>query len=379
MPLRWMSSLLALALLLASAGSDNAEQTAEENKQAPAADKPKQSEPPDRAEVERLVRRLGSDSFADREEVMKELRRLGKPALEALRNAAAASDDKEVRRRAADLLTQLLEPPYEKRYKEGVRLLEKKDYRKAVTELKQAAEMYENDPTIPRATQGRSDQPFLAEIYLRLARAYRGLEEYEEAGRAYHGALYNYNDEKREQIERECKAMIDTLLAEWEKGVTAKIAKDASLKAVVGKYPLVILHTRRFAGGNYFKSAYSFVYETSDESKHFNNVHILFDNGPGNNTFNINMTTDQRNLVVDLGEIDFTKDPDPKKVDPDSDNFWMPSRCKVVEGHIYLERVRDDSGNKFYVVLKVIAADKDSRYMAFVWRRLPGGKVVKRQ
>jgi hypothetical protein len=57
----------------------------------------------------------------------------------------------------------------------------------------------------------------------------------------------------------------------------------------------------------------------------------------------------------------------------------MPGRCKVVEGHVYLERVRDDSGNKFYVVLKVIATDKDSRYMAFVWRRLPGGKVVKRR
>jgi len=173
--------------------------------------------------------------------------------------------------------------------------------------------------------------------------------------------------------------MIDALLAEWEKGVKAKIAKDAGLKALVGKYPLVILHTRRFAGGSYFKSAYSFIYETSDQSKHFNDVHILFDNGPGENTFNINMTTAQRNLVVDLGEVDFTKDPDPKKVDPDSDNFWIPDFCKVVEGHVYLERVRDVHGNKFYVVLKVIAADKDSRYMAFIWRRLPGGKVIKRQ
>jgi tetratricopeptide (TPR) repeat protein len=375
-----MSSLLALALLLALTGSDNAELAAEENKQTPAADKPKQTKPPDRAEIERLVRRLGSDSFADREEAMKELRRLGKPALEALRNAAAASDDKEVRRRAAALVTQLLEPPYEKQFKEGMLLLDKTDYRQAVTALKQAAEMYENDPTIPRATQGRSDQPILAEIYLHLARAHRGLEEYEKASNAYHGALYNYNynNEKREQIERECRTMIDALLAKWKKGVKAKIAKDAALKALAGRYPLVVLHTRRFAGGRYFKSAYSFIYETTDESKHFNDVQLLFDNGGEGNRLDVNMLGGQQNLVVDLGDVDFVKDPDPKKVDPDSDDFWMPDGCKVVEGHVYLERVRDDRGNKFYVVLKVIAADKDSRYMAFIWRRLPGGKVVKR-
>lgn len=137
------------------------------------------------------------------------------------------------------------------------------------------------------------------------------------------------------------------------------------------------MHSRRYAGGYYFKSAHSFIDETSDQSKHRNRVHILFDNGSEGNCFDINMTTDQRNLIVDLGEVDFTKDPDPKNVDPDSDNFWVPGRCKALDGHVYLERVHDDVGNKFYVVLKVIAADKESRYLAFVWRRLPGGKVVK--
>ena len=335
---------------------------------------------PSAADIERLVRRLGSDSFADREEAMKELRRLGKPALEALRGAAADSTDKEIRRRAAELLDRLLEPPYEKRFKEGVRLLGKKDYRKAATVLHRTVEMYRTDSTIPRADRGMIDQPMLAEIYLHLARVYRGLGECDNAASVYHNALYYYdsNQQKRMEIEREWRAMLDPLLEGWQKDVYAKINKDARLKALTAKYPLVVLHARRYACGGYHKSAYSFIDETADESKHHNGVHLLFDNGSRDNTFSINMTTDQRNLVVDLGAVDFTKDPDPKKVDPDSDHFWVADGCKVVQGHVYLERVRDDNGNKFYVVIKVVAADKDSRYLAFVWRRLTGGKVVKR-
>lgn len=334
----------------------------------------------DQAALEKLIRRLGSDSYKDREEAMKELRRLGKPALEGLRTAASSSDDKEILRRAAALVDRLLDPPYSKRYKESVKLLEeKKDYRKAAALLKEAAEMYEKDPEIPRATTGSSDQPILAEIYLHLARARRGYEAYEEAGRAYSRATYyyNYNYGKRGQIDAEWKKMIDELLAQWNKGIKARIAKDVGLKALTGKYPLVVLHSRRYAGGGYLKSAYSFIDETADEDKHHNRVQVLFDNGGKGNTFTINMTTDQKNLMVDLGNVEFTKDPDPKKVDPDSDNFWVPDRCKVVEGHVYLERILDGDGNKFYTVLKVIAADKRSRYVAFIWRRLPGGKVVK--
>jgi tetratricopeptide (TPR) repeat protein len=336
---------------------------------------------PSAADIERLVRRLGSDSFADREEAMKELRRLGKPALEALRSAAADSKDKEIRRRAAELLDKLLEPPYEKQFKEGERLLGKKEYRKAVTAFLQAAELYRKDPAIPRAEAGLNDQPMLAEIYLHLARACRGMEDYGGAAGAYGRATYyyNYNSRKRDQIDHEWRTMIDALLKRWEKEVTAKIDKNVNLKAVAAKYPLVILHSRRYAGGGYLQSAYSFIDETADDRKHHNGVQLLFSDGPGDNTFYINMTLGQQNLAVDLGDGDFTKDPDPKKLDPDSDNFWVPGHCKVVQGHVYLERVRDDNGNKFYVVIKVVASDKESRYLAFVWRRLPGGKVVKQR
>jgi tetratricopeptide (TPR) repeat protein len=336
---------------------------------------------PDRAELERLIERLSSASFADREEATVQLRRLGKSALPALRRAAASSKGPEVRRRAAVLLDELLERPYNKAFREGCALLEeKKDYRKAAALFEQAIELNRKDPAVARPAEG-SDDPMLSDIYLRLARCWRGLGEYEKAGRAYHDAYSHANSDRsrREQISREWLAMINRLLAGWTKDVRAQIEKDAALKDLAAKYPLVVLHSRRFAGGHYLKSAYSFVYETADEGKHFNDVQLLFDNGGETNRFQINMLGGQQNLVVDLGEVDFTKDPDPRKVDPEGDNFWTWDGCKVVEGHVYLERVRDEAGNKFYVVLKVIATDKDSRYMAFLWRRLPGGKVVKRR
>jgi tetratricopeptide (TPR) repeat protein len=374
--------VLTLSLVLASAGVAGAELPGEPGKQPPKADKQQGAGVPDRAELERLVQRLGSASFADREEATRQLERIGKPALEALRTAAASGRDPEIRRRAATLVDRLLEPPYSKAFKEGCRLLEgQKDYRKAAALFEQAAELYRKDPSVARAAAGTEDEPALAEIYLRLARAHRGLEEYEKAGSAYHCAIYhyNYNRDQREQVEHEWSAMIDRLLKGWEKDVKAKAGKDAALKGLTAKYPLVVLHSRRLAGGNYFKSAYSFIYETADRRKHFNDVQILFDNGSKQNTFNINMTVGQHNLVADLGDVDFTKGPDPRNLDPDGDNFWEPDGCKAVEGHVYLERVRDSFGNKFYVVKKVVAADKESRYMAFLWRRLPGGKVVKRR
>src|SRR5947209_212661 len=54
-------------------------------------------------EVGRLVRQLGSDLFAEREDASRRLQALGEPALEAL-HRAADSDDPEVRRRARDLV-----------------------------------------------------------------------------------------------------------------------------------------------------------------------------------------------------------------------------------------------------------------------------------
>ncbi len=331
---------------------------------------------PGPAEMDRLVSQLGSSSYADREAAAARLRGLGKAAEEGLRRGAL-SKDPEVRRRAGRLLDELLEAPFSKAYKEGVAFLNAKDYRKAVAALKSAAESYEKSP---RPGREPGNEPLLADIYLHLARAHRGLEEHEAAGRAYSCAEYHASSdrEKRAAVEREATGMIRDLLAGWERDVRARVGKSPALKALAEKYPLVVLHSRRYASGGYLRSAYSFVYETAEEGQHKNDVQLLFDNGSRNCTFELNMVVGQQNLVVDLGRVDFARDPDPRKLDPDSDTFWVPDGCKAVEGHVYLERIRDSRGNKFYVLFQCLAVDKDSRYMAFVWRRLPGGKVVKR-
>lgn len=61
------------------------------------------------ARIEALVRQLGAEEYAVREKATEELRRIGKPAEEALRKAAE-SDDAEVQSRARSLLRELEKP-----------------------------------------------------------------------------------------------------------------------------------------------------------------------------------------------------------------------------------------------------------------------------
>jgi hypothetical protein len=62
--------------------------------------KPEQPARPDAAEVKRLIRQLGSPKFKEREAAEQRLSLLGKPALAALREAAASGGNAEVRLRA---------------------------------------------------------------------------------------------------------------------------------------------------------------------------------------------------------------------------------------------------------------------------------------
>ena len=67
------------------------------------------SEPPDvplDAVVQCLVRDLGAERYDERERATEALRRIGQPALPAVK-AAAKSDDPEVRLRAQDVLSDL--------------------------------------------------------------------------------------------------------------------------------------------------------------------------------------------------------------------------------------------------------------------------------
>src|SRR2546430_1370954 len=61
------------------------------------------SAPPPEAEVARLIRQLGSNSFREREAATRRLEAIGEPALGRLRRAAQA-DDAEVRRGSRELV-----------------------------------------------------------------------------------------------------------------------------------------------------------------------------------------------------------------------------------------------------------------------------------
>jgi RNA polymerase sigma factor (sigma-70 family) len=59
---------------------------------------------PDNRYIERLIKQLGSDEFEEREAATNALKKVGKPALNALREAATENADAEVRNRAAALI-----------------------------------------------------------------------------------------------------------------------------------------------------------------------------------------------------------------------------------------------------------------------------------
>lgn len=170
---------------------------------------------------------------------------------------------------------------------------------------------------------------------------------------------------------------IDKQIAEWEKAVRANLDKDQALKALTTKYPLVLLHSRTLTGGWHGKSAFSFNCETADPEKHANDVQLSFGNGRADR-LDVNIVNGQRNLIVDLGAVDFEKDVDPRKIDITANDTWLTGNATSVQGHVYLERIQDARGNNFFVLFKVLGLDAGCKYMAFTWRRLPGGKVVPR-
>lgn len=335
---------------------------------------------PDARLIAGLIRQLGSPQFAAREAAAKQLEDIGDPALAALREAARGGDDPEVRRRAERLAERVEEAALARLFAEGVRLeTVARDYKRAAAVFDRAVERGQKYfAPGPEAPSG--DIPYLTDAFLHSARVRRQLEDFDKAGNAYQMAEYyaNYNREKRGQIEREWSGMIRQLLAGWQEAVRKKVDADPVLSKAASDYPLVLLHSRRYAGGGYYRSAYSFLYGTAEEAKHYNDVQLLFDNGRRDRTFQLNMLVGQQNRAADLGAADFRRDPDPAQVPNAGNGSWQAQECRAAEGHVYLENVADDRGNNFYVLFQVVAVDRDSRYVAFLWRQLPGGKVVRR-
>lgn len=334
-----------------------------------------QPEPAKADPVPRLIEQLGSKSFEEREAAVKRLEALGDAALPALREAVKSATDPEVRRRAQHLVRRLEPDPLDKLFQEGVRLeTVVKDYKKAAEVFEELAQLGKQRYHPNSQTSPPNNVPFLTEVFVHLARVACKLENYDRATQAYRQATYYANPirDKRQEVEREWSEMVETLLAGWREGVLKKVGADPGLNALLAKYPLVVLHSHRYAGGENLQSMYSFLYETFGRLTHRSDCQLQFGNGGRGNTFIIQITRAQQNRLADLGVVDFRQDPDPQKAD------FLTSGIKAVEGHVYLEKVADDRGNNFHVLFQVVATDADSRFVAIVWRMLPGGTVVKR-
>ena len=98
--LRYLLAVVSSALLFSAVvGGDGAKTAA-----------PEQT----RAEIERLIKQLGSDEFSEREAATKALEAIDEPALGALRKAATEGADPEVRRRAERIVAAMDARSYRK-------------------------------------------------------------------------------------------------------------------------------------------------------------------------------------------------------------------------------------------------------------------------
>jgi len=335
------------------------------------------------AQIKDLIEQLDSPKFSERQAAASALRQIGQTALPALREAAHSQRALELRRRATEIDKQIMDDVLDKTLKEAANQEEviTKEYKKMADMLDRVTEIGKERFLPDPANAPPQHVPFLADSYLRLARARTKSGEYLRAATAYEEAEKYSNPMGHKEIgkiRQEYGAIMTHLLPVWEAQVREALAPDPGLRALAAKYPMVVLHSRRYAsGGGYLRSCYSFIWETADEEKHRNDVQLEFDNGRGNGTFQINMVTNQRNTIADLGMFDFTAEPSLTKANPAGPEPDREEHLALI-GHSYLEKVEDTNGNRFFVLFKILAVDKESRYMAFIWRRLPGGKLVRR-
>ena len=130
-------------------------------------------------------------------------------------------------------------------------------------------------------------------------------------------------------------------MKEWEQEVRNKIAKDEKLKALAAKHPLVLLHARypyADAGCTADKLPSASIMKPPTQKGTGEDVQFLWGNGGIENTITTNVWVGQQNLVVDLGKVDFEKDPEPGRISIDHPGLGRIAFAS--EGlNVYLERV----------------------------------------
>jgi hypothetical protein len=159
---------------------------------------------------------------------------------------------------------------------------------------------------------------------------------------------------------------LDKLRAQWADEVRRRYAKDEVVSVKLREHDLVVLASRRQYGDA--RSGWDFKGIGS-----FEQPFLMFHNGPLARPWAYATgSNNDHSYLLDLGKADFDKDPNLALLAINHPHLGYHMEMK--DGHVYLMQIRDNAGTHFYVVFQVLAADPKCRYLAFIWRRLPGGK-----
>lgn len=168
---------------------------------------------------------------------------------------------------------------------------------------------------------------------------------------------------------------IEYFTKEWKATLERKIAADPALKDLTGRNRYYFIHAKAlFRTPDFNNCGFNFIQNTMEQQLHQGDVHFAYHVSGEPKTIDVNITPGSSNLIADLGPIDFDKNVDPRSIDITRPDGWYLT-AKAREGHVYLIRVFDERGSRFFVQLKIFHVEPNGDFIAFVYRILPGGVV----
>jgi len=174
------------------------------------------------------------------------------------------------------------------------------------------------------------------------------------------------------------KERMEYFSSEWKAALDRKIASDPALKASIGNQRYYFIHAKTlWKTQDFHNCAFNFILNTMDQEAHQGEVHFAYHASGEAKSLDINFGPGTNNLIADLGRIDFNQNVDPRSIDVTRADGWM-LRAKAQEGHVYLIRVFDERGSRFFVQLKIFHVEPNGDYIAFVYRVLPGAVMRQR-
>lgn len=172
----------------------------------------------------------------------------------------------------------------------------------------------------------------------------------------------------------EAEQLRDKNNASWKAEIEKKIAANPRLKALSDRLGYHFIHSKTaFKNDSLNWCAFSFTYNTGDEAQHQGDVQLIFHQS-NPMMLDVNPRTTCANQIADLGKVDILKDVNPRTIDIAGDAGWSSSAL-AKNDHVYLVRVKDDAGSRYFALVQVVHVDPKGDYVAFFYRLLDGKKL----